>query len=120
MDLLKALKSKKLLNIYFIFQCFITLINIPIFMLAVYCSIMNIWQYETDNPFIAVILFITGTLIIILSQLQVLLTPISAIATFKTRNNKELTKLEKLSVDAFPITTVFIYVINACFFIYLN
>jgi len=81
---------------------------------------MNIWQYETNNFFVAVILFITGTAMIILSQLQVMLTPISAIATFKIKNNKELTKLEKLSFITFPITTVFIYVINTYFFIHLN
>ena len=106
-----------LLNIYFCFQCFATIIN---FILFVLLSFFFIYFYgliaEAQILLNIIVYIILAILILIIFQLYVIITPISAITTQKKLSNKTLTKLQKVSFISFPIVTIPLYICIILYF----
>jgi len=101
MKFMKLINTKSLLFIYFLFQCFMTLVNLWLFaVISFLCITLDIH----------LLLKYTLTIILgIIFQIYFLVTLISTITTWKYINHREITLLEKLSKTAFPIITICVY-----------
>ena len=90
--------------LYFVFQCIASVVNswltITVFWNS-YLFFLFLLQYIPT--------FIVVVLISLMLIFYTILTPISAIATFRTIHRKKLTKLQKISRIVFPVITVPLY-----------
>ena len=90
--------------LYFVFQCIASVVNIwltiTIFWNS-YLLFLLLLQYIPS--------FIVAVLISLMLIFYTILTPISAIATFRTIHRKKLTKLQNISRIVFPVITVPLY-----------
>lgn len=99
-----------LLNLYFYFQCFATIINFILFVLLSFFFVYLYGSVAESQILLNIVTYLFLAIIILLIfQLYVIITPISAIATMKILLNKTLTKLQKFSLVSFPIITILLY-----------
>ncbi len=100
-----------LLSLYFVFQCVATVLNFLLFLSVIVMLyafyVLGASSVKNISDSISYIIF--AILIILVTQIYFLLTPLSAISIFKIIQHKPLTKLQKFSTIIFPIITVPLY-----------
>ncbi len=106
----KSLK-KYLLTVYFCFQCIATVVNFLIFiyLIIISATLYGLGASNITTPAAALPFITIAGLVIILAQLYVIITPISASATIRIHCSKPLTKLQKFSAITFPVITIPLY-----------
>lgn len=102
---------KILLNLYFVFQCVATVLNFLFFLSVIVMSYVfyALGESSIKSNLDSLNYIVFALLIIVITQVYFLLTPISAISTLKIIQHKPLTKLQKFSSVIFPIITVPLY-----------
>lgn len=116
---MKSIAKNIFINLYFIFQCIATVINFIIFIFVIISSFMIYGLGGENRTTITdqLIFFTIAGVIIILAQILVILTPISAISTIKIKQKKILTKLQKFSTIIFPVIIIPLYITIIIFYL---
>ncbi len=103
--------KKKLLKLYFCFQCFAIVLNFVLFIFSIIISFaLYVLGQGSYNPTEILIKFYLDMSVFVLIFFgYFILTCEAAISTKSILQNKPLTKLQKFSAVVFPIITVPLY-----------